>query len=230
MAWFVYLIECRDGSIYTGIAVDVAARYALHENGKGARYTRSHPPQRLLAAIACADRSAASKAEYRIKRLSPQEKRELGRQHARAGRVSGETADMIRITENVAIPAREIEISAIRAQGAGGQNVNKVSSAIHLRFDIAASSIPGVFKERLLRLNDQRITKDGVIVIKAQQHRSQEMNREEALRRLQELVKSVTVTPKKRKPTKPTRGARERRLDSKTRRGQVKLSRAKVMD
>jgi ribosome-associated protein len=230
MAWFVYLIECTDGSIYTGITVDVAARYAAHASGKGARYTRSHPPQRLLAAIACADRSAASKAEYRIKRLQPREKRELGRQQARAGRACGDTAAMIRITESVAIPAREIEINAIRAQGAGGQNVNKVSSAIHLRFDIAASSIPSVFKERLLRLNDQRITKEGVIVIKAQQQRSQEMNKEEALRRLQELIQSVSVAPKKRKPTKPTRGARERRLQSKTRRGQVKLSRAKVMD
>ncbi len=137
---------------------------------------------------------------------------------------------MLQISNNVAIPAREIEISAIRAQGAGGQNVNKVSSAIHLRFDICASSIPGLYKERLLKLKDQRITKDGVIVIKAQQHRSQEMNKEEALRRLQELVRSVAVSPKKRKPTKPTRSSQKKRLDSKTRRGAVKLGRSRVTD
>jgi len=137
---------------------------------------------------------------------------------------------VLQISSHVAIPAREIEISAIRAQGAGGQNVNKVSSAIHLRFDIGASSIPGLYKERLLKLNDQRITKDGVIVIKAQQHRSQDMNREEALRRLQELVQSVAVTRKKRKPTRPTRSSQRKRLDSKTRRGAVKLARAKVTD
>ena len=137
---------------------------------------------------------------------------------------------MLQISNNVAIPAREIEISAIRAQGAGGQNVNKVSSAIHLRFDIGASSIPGLYKERLLKLKDQRITKDGVIVIKAQQHRSREMNKEEALRRLQELVRSVAVTPKKRKPTRPTRSSQKKRLDSKTRRGEAKLRRAKVTD
>ncbi len=137
---------------------------------------------------------------------------------------------MLQISNNVAIPAREIEISAIRAQGAGGQNVNKVSSAIHLRFDIGASSIPGLYKERLLKLNDQRITKEGVIVIKAQQYRSQEMNKEEALRRLQELVNSVAVSPKKRRPTKPTRSSQKKRLDSKTRRGAVKLGRVKVTD
>ena len=137
---------------------------------------------------------------------------------------------MLQISNSVAIPAREIEINAIRAQGAGGQNVNKVSSAIHLRFDIGASSIPGFYKERLLKLKDQRITKEGVIVIKAQQHRSQEMNKEEALRRLQELVRSVAVSRKKRKPTKPTRSSQKKRLDSKTKRGAVKLSRGKVTD
>lgn len=137
---------------------------------------------------------------------------------------------MLQISSNVTIPAREIEISAIRAQGAGGQNVNKVSSAIHLRFDIGASSIPGFYKERLLKLKDQRITKDGVIVIKAQQHRSQEMNKEEALRRLQEIIKGVAVSRKKRKPTKPTRSSQKKRLDRKTKRGEVKLSRAKVTD
>jgi ribosome-associated protein len=137
---------------------------------------------------------------------------------------------MLQISNNVTIPAREIEISAIRAQGAGGQNVNKVSSAIHLRFDIGASSIPELYKERLLKLKDQRITKEGVVVIKAQQYRSQEKNREEALRRLRELIRGVAVSPKQRKPTKPTRSSRKRRLDSKTRRGEVKLTRAKVAD
>jgi len=137
---------------------------------------------------------------------------------------------MVRISANVSIPAREIEVSAIRAQGAGGQNVNKVSSAIHLRFDIGASSIPDLYKERLLKLNDQRITKEGVVVIKAQEYRSQEKNRDEALRRLQELIRSVAASPKKRKPTKPTRSSQKKRLDSKTKRGAVKLTRAKVTD
>lgn len=138
--------------------------------------------------------------------------------------------DMLQISNSVTIPAREIEISAIRAQGAGGQNVNKVSSAIHLRFDIVGSSLPALYKERLLRLHDQRITKEGVIVVKAQQHRSQEMNREEALQRLQELIRSVAVTRKVRKPTRPTRSSQRKRLDSKTRRGAVKLTRGKVSD
>jgi len=137
---------------------------------------------------------------------------------------------MLPISNSVSIPAREIEINAIRAQGAGGQNVNKVSSAIHLRFDIGASSLPDLYKQRLLGLRDQRITKDGVVVIKAQQHRSQEMNREEALQRLQELVRSVAVSRKKRRPTKPTRSSQRKRLDSKTRRGAVKLTRARVVD
>jgi ribosome-associated protein len=137
---------------------------------------------------------------------------------------------MLYISTSVSIPAREIEINAIRAQGAGGQNVNKVSSAIHLRFDIGASSLPGLYKERLLGLRDQRITKEGVVVIKAQQHRSQEMNKEEALQRLQELVRSVAVSRKKRRPTRPTRSSQRKRLDSKTRRGAVKLTRAKVVD
>ena len=167
MPWFVYLIECRDGSIYTGIAVDVDARYAAHTSGKGARYTRSHPPERLLAAVECADRSAASKAEYRIKRLSPRGKREFGRLHGPVMRALNEGEAMPRISDKIVIPAGEVEFSAIRAQGAGGQNVNKVSSAIHLRFDVNASSIPAAIKQRLLKLNDQRITKDGVVVIKA---------------------------------------------------------------
>src|SRR5512133_1377718 len=134
------------------------------------------------------------------------------------------------MSEPLHVREDEVSLSAIRAQGAGGQNVNKVSSAIHLRFDIAASSLPPLYKERLLALSDQRITKEGVIVIKAQQHRSQEKNKEEALQRLQELVRSIAVTRKKRKPTKPTRSSQRKRLDSKTRRGEVKLTRGRVTD
>ncbi|MBW2603455.1 MAG: aminoacyl-tRNA hydrolase, partial [Deltaproteobacteria bacterium] len=110
------------------------------------------------------------------------------------------------------------------------QNVNKVSSAVHLRFDINASSIPDFYKKRLLRLSDQRITREGVIVIKAQAHRSQEKNREAALKRLQELIKSVAVSPKKRWPTQPTRGSRKKRLDRKNKRGQLKVMRGKITD
>jgi len=133
-------------------------------------------------------------------------------------------------SNKITIANREIKISAIRAQGAGGQNVNKVSSAIHLRFDIGASSLPDLYKERLLRLSNQRITAEGVIIIKAQQYRSKEKNREEALRRLYKLIESAAYSPRKRKPTKPTRSSEKKRLDNKTRRGQIKAMRGRVAD
>jgi ribosome-associated protein len=137
---------------------------------------------------------------------------------------------MLKISHNVSIPDSEIEISAIRSQGAGGQNVNKVSSAIHLRFDINASSLPDFYKQRLLNKSDRRISKEGVVVIKAQQFRTQEKNRDAALERLQTLIKGASVTQKKRRPTKPTKGSRQRRMDNKTQRGKTKSLRGRVSD
>ena len=134
----------------------------------------------------------------------------------------------LKISNQVSIPLAEVDIQAIRAQGAGGQNVNKVSSAIHLRFDIDASSLPDIYKERLKQLSDQRISGDGVIVIKAQRFRSQDKNREDALDRLRELVKAVAVTQKKRRPTKPSRNSQKKRVDRKTKHGQLKSLRGRV--
>jgi len=135
---------------------------------------------------------------------------------------------MLIISNNTNIPDHEIEISAVRSQGPGGQNVNKVSSAIHLRFDIPASSLPDFYKQRLLKIKDSRISKEGVVIIKAQKFRSQEKNREDALLRLQALIRSVAVVQKKRRPTKPSKASQKRRMDSKTKRGKTKLLRGKV--
>jgi ribosome-associated protein len=137
---------------------------------------------------------------------------------------------MLKISERLIIPSHEIEITAIRSAGAGGQNVNKVATAIHLRFDIKSSSLPYFYQEKLLTLRDSRISQDGVIIIKAQQFRTQLQNREDALKRLHELVKTVLIVKKKRVKTKVTKSAKRKRLDNKSKRGQLKASRRQVND
>ncbi len=136
---------------------------------------------------------------------------------------------MLEISNSVSLADWEIELSAIRSMGNGGQRVNKVATAIHLRFDINRSSLPNVYKERLLKLSDSRVTTDGVIIIKAQSFRTQEMNKEDALKRLKEIILSAIVVQKKRRATKPTRNSQKRRMDNKKQRGNVKALRGKVV-
>lgn len=137
---------------------------------------------------------------------------------------------MLKISNTVTIPSGEIETRAVRSGGPGGQNINKVATAIHLRFDIAASSLPERYKQRLLKLNDRRLTKEGVIVIKSREHRTREQNREEALQRLRELIQKALVVPEPRRPSQPTLGSRQRRLESKSKRARLKATRGKVTD
>ena len=137
---------------------------------------------------------------------------------------------MLKITHQISIPDKEIEISAIRSQGAGGQNVNKVSTAIHLRFNIQASSLPVLYKQRLLACQDRRINNEGTVVIKSQRYRSQDKNKDDALHRLKELIQKAMHTHKKRKKTKPTRSSQKKRVDSKVKHGRQKTLRGKVFD
>lgn len=137
---------------------------------------------------------------------------------------------LLEITQNIQLSDWEIDFQAIRAQGSGGQNVNKVSSAVHLRFDIEGSTLPVSYKERLLRLSDQRITQDGVIVIKAQSHRTLEKNKEDALQRLKALIQEATAPVKARRTTRPTRSSQRKRMDKKSQRGKIKALRGKPVD